>query len=208
MVDEPNETGPAPDGIVPPWSSAPTWNQQPMPPCRLCGAAFAAHLDGWCPQPVPPWGAGFQGAPPYAYWAAPLGSPPYAPAIAGRRPHRNGRLRRTSLLTGAIMLIVALLSFGIVHQVSHVMAQHSGNGRACAAYGNVVKATNASDTTAEIAAWQRLRVLAPRIGDPTLAAAVQAFDLDLYYADYADAQIASAAIGAACTSLGFGHPGS
>jgi hypothetical protein len=209
MVDEPNETGLGPDGMVPPWPFAPTWNQQPMPPCRLCGAAFAAHLDGWCPQPAQPWAAGFQGTvPTYAYWAPALGGPPPALPMAGPRPPRNHWLRRYPLLMTAIMLIVALLSFGIVHEVSHVNAQHSGNGRACSAYWNVTKATNASDVAAEVAGWRNLQVLAPRIGDPTLAAAVQAFEQDLYYADFTDAQIASADIAAACTALGFGNPGS
>lgn len=44
-----------PDGMAPgdfgrPRGPAPTSNQQPMPPCTRCGAPFAAHASGVCPQ--------------------------------------------------------------------------------------------------------------------------------------------------------------
>ena len=214
MGGQPNDTGFGPDGMVPPWQSPP-WNQQSMPPCSLCGAAFDAHLGGVCPQTspttesatAPQWGAGFQDTGQYASWAPPVGGSPFVPQAAGPRPAWDYWPRRHPWLTGAIMLLVVLLSVGTAREVSHVVAQNSGNGRACSVYWNTTAAANAFNIEAELAGWQTLQADAPRITDPTLSAAVQAFDTDLFYSDLFDAETASNAIGVACTALGFGNPG-
>jgi hypothetical protein len=213
---EPNETGLGPDGMVPPWQSAPSWNQQGMPPCSLCGAAFDAHLGGMCPRPgpgtenvtAPQWPTGVHGADQqYASWAPPLGGPPFVPAMAGPRPTWDHWPRRHPWLTGVITLLLVLVSVGTFRVVSHAVAQDSGNGRACSQYWNMVKAANAYDIGSEVAGWQALQTAAPKITDPTLLTAVNAFNVDLFYSDMADAGTASDAIGSACAALGFGYPG-
>jgi hypothetical protein len=220
---EPNQTGLGPDGMVPPWQPVPPGNQQPMPPCYRCGAAFAAHLDGRCPQTgasagsvtAQPWAAGIPGTTqPYAYWVPPLGGPPPVPQLAGSEP-RNWP-RRHPLVTGAIMLIVLLVSAGIVHEVSRAAGQTTsrttsqaanGNAAACSDYWNMANAGDAYDVGGMGGAWQDLRAAAPGITDPALFTAVQAFDADLSTGDTVDAGTESFTIGTTCTALGYVNPG-
>ena len=203
---EPNETGLGPDGMVASWQPAPSWNPQPMPPCSLCGAAFDAHPGGLCPRTGPStesitaqqWATG---------WAPPPGGSAFVPQLAGQRPMRDNWLRRHPWVTGVFSLLLVLVSVGTFREVSHVVAQNSGNGRACSAYWNMTQAYNAYDMGAEAAGWQALEAAAPRISDPTLSAAVQAFNVDLFYSDWGDAGTSADDIGTACTALGFGFPG-
>ena len=198
MVDEPNETSPGADGGVPRWAPGPAWDSQPMPPCKLCGAAFAAHVDGTCPQT-------------WAYWAPPQGGPPFLPATVRPQRRWDDWLRRYPLLVPAILLIALLAGLGVrigtVHEVSHqAAAPVNGNATACSYYWGITSATATTDILAQAGGWQALLDAAPGITDPALAQAVQAFDQDLYYADYADAVTGSIAIGKACTALGYGNP--
>ncbi len=215
-VGEPDQAGLRPGGMVPPWPAMPPGNQQPMPPCSRCGAAFGAHLDGRCPQTgvgaenvtAPQW-EGSQGTtPPYAHWAPPLGGPPPVPQLAGPKPPWRNWPRRHPLLTGAIMLIVLLVSIGIVHEVSQAVGQTAnGNATACSDYWNMTNAADSYDLGAEAAGWRDLQAAAPGITSPALSAAVQAFDEDLNSDDTVDAETASIAVGTACTTLGYGDPG-
>jgi hypothetical protein len=197
-IGEPNETGLGPDGTVPT-----AWNQQAMPPCHLCGAAFAAHPGGMCPQI----GTGQ----PYAYWAAPVGGPAMVPQTSRPRPW-NDWLRRYPVLTGALMLLALLagigISAGVVHETSHqAPSLNNGNATACAYYWGITNATATDDIGAEAAGWPALQAAWAGITDPKLSAAVQAFDQQLYYADFSDAQTTATAIGSACAALGYGNPG-
>jgi len=187
---EPDETGLGPEGSA--------WNQQPMPACGRCGAAFAAHADGICPQT-------------WAYWAPPQGGPPFVPATVRPQPRWDDWLRRYPLLVPAIILIVLLaglgIRIGIVHEVSHQAAPPpNGNATACSYYWGITDAAGTSDLGAQAAGWPALQAAASGITDPALSRAVQAYDQDLYYADYADAVTGSTAIGRACTALGYGNP--
>ena len=206
-VGEPNETSIGPDGMVPPWQAVPPGNQQPMHPCHRCGAAFAAHLDGMCPQAGPgaenvtaPYWAGFAGtAPPYAYWAGP-------------KPAWHHWPRRHPLLTGAVMLFALLLSIGTVYEVSQASGQTTsqatnGNAMACGAYWKLANSVGVYDMGDAAAGWQALEAAAPAITNPALSAAVHAFDEDLSSNDMFDAATSSTAIGTACTTLGYGNPG-
>jgi hypothetical protein len=206
---EPGETGLRPDGTVPPW--------QPMPPCNRCGAAFAAHLDGRCPQagaatqPVTAqqWAAGIQGSgQPFASWVPPLGGP--SPALAGPRPSWRSWPRRHRLLTGAIMLVVLLISIGIVREVSLAMsqpAQANGNATACTDFWRMTDAGDMYDGGGLAAGWQDLQAAAPGITSPGLSTPVGAFVADLRNGDTVDAGTESFVIAAACTALGYGNPG-
>jgi hypothetical protein len=196
-------------------------NQQPMPPCHRCGAAFAAHLDGRCPQTgpttenltAPQWA----GIPPYAYWAAPPGGPPPAPALAAPEPPWRDWPRRHPLLAGAIMVVVLLATGGIVLAVSQAGSQTtatqatasqatSGDATACSAYWNMTD-TDPYEVWGEVAGWQDLEAAAPGITNPALSRAVQGFDEDLNNNDLFDSGPASVEIGAVCTELGYGNPG-
>ncbi len=180
---------------------------QPMPPCGRCGAAFAAHVDGMCPQ------AGGAGQP-FASWVPQLGGP-YAPQMARPRPAWDDWLRRYPWLTGGMLLIVLLAGVGIgvgtVHDVSHqvvarAVAQPNGNSTACSYYWGIANSAGTNNVEAEAAGWPALQAAAGGVTNPALAIAVQAYDQDLYYADFADAQTQASAIGAACTALGYGNP--
>lgn len=195
-------------------------NQEPMPPCHGCGAAFAAHVDGRCPQTGPvtenvtaPQWAGIQGtAPPYAYWAAPPGGAPPMPQVAGPEPPWRSWPRQHPLLTGAIMLIVLLASGGIVLKVSQASSQTvasraaNGNATACSDYW-YMSDTDPYDAWGDAAGWRDLEDAAPGITNPALWRAVQGFDEDLSNDDVFDAGPASLEIGTACTALGYGNPG-
>jgi hypothetical protein len=214
----PGETGPGPDGAAPPWP--------PMPPCHRCGAAFAAHLDGRCPetgtatqqtgtatQPVTAqqWAAGIQGSgQPSASWVPPPGGPHPTPAPGGPRPSWRSWPRRHRLLTGAIMLIVLLISAGIVRAVSLAMsqpAQANGNATACTDFWRMAGAGGMYDGGGLLAGWQDLQAAAPGITSPALSTPVGAFVADLRSGDTVDAGTESFAIATACTALGYGNPG-
>jgi hypothetical protein len=192
-------------------------NQPPMPPCHRCGAAFAAHLDGRCPQTgpatenltAPQW----SGIPPYAYWVTPPGGLPSAPAPAAPRPPWRTWPRRHPLLTGAIMLVVLLASGGIVLTVSQTTASQAtarqaadGDATACSIYWNMAD-TDPYDAWGQAAGWRDLEAAAPGITNPALWRAVQGFDEDLSNNDVFDAGPASLEIGTACAALGYGNPG-
>jgi hypothetical protein len=205
---EPGETGLRPDGTVPPW--------QPMPPCHRCGAAFAAHLDGRCPQigatqPVTAqqWAAGVQGSgQPFAPWVPPLGGPPPMPALAGPRPSWGSWPRRHRLLTGAIMLVVLLISIGTVREVSLATsqpAQANGNATACTDFWRMAAVGDYGGGL--LAGWQGLQAAAPGITSPALSTPVRAFVADLQSGDTVDAGTESIAVATACTALGYGNPG-
>jgi len=178
-----------------------------MPPCGVCGAAFAAHVDGACPA------AGFQGAgQPFTSWAPPPGGPPYEPQMAGPRPSWDDWLRRYPVLVGAIVLVVLLAGVGIgvgaVHAASHrAAAQPNGNSTACSYYWGIASSASTNNIEAEAAGWPALQAAASGITNPALASAVQTYDQDLYWADFTDAEADAGAIGSACTALGYGNPG-
>jgi hypothetical protein len=216
-VGGPGETGLRPDGAVPPW--------QPMPPCHRCGAAFAAHLDGRCPQPVATtqpvtaqqaqqaqqWAGGIPAAgQPFVSWVPPAGGAPPGAALAGPKPSWPTWPRRHRLLTGAIMLIVLLISFGIVRVVSQAAsqpAQANGNATACTDFWRMTDAGDMYDAGGLAAGWQDLQAAAPGITSPALSAPVGAFVADLSSGDTVDAGTESIAVATACTALGYGNPG-
>jgi hypothetical protein len=180
-VGEPDETGIRPDGTVPTW--------QPMPACTSCGAAFAAHVDGRCPQTLITW----------------------AP------PPRRGWLPRHWLLASAIVLLALLVGVGVgsVSLTSHTShtsrvavsqaVPADGNAIACSDFGQL-NAVNPYNIGAEAVLWQKLRTAAPQITDPALSAAVAAFNSDLSRGDTLDAGgSASTAIETACAALGYSH---
>jgi hypothetical protein len=180
-VGEPDETGIRPDGTVPPWP--------PMPACSHCGAAFASHVDGRCPQTLITW----------------------AP------PPRRGWLPRHWLLASAIVLAALLVGVGVgslsltskTSQTSRVAVSQAspanGNAIACSDFWQF-GAVNPYDISAEQVLWQRLRAAAPQITDPALSVAVGAFNADLSRGDTLDAGgSAATAIETACAALGYGH---
>ncbi len=223
-VGEPPETSLGPDGTVPPWPAGPAGSYQPMPPCHRCGAAFAAHLDGRCPQTgasaenvtAQQWATGIQGtAPPYAYWAPPLGGPAAVARLAEPGPPWRNWPRRHPAVTGAIMLIVLLASAGIVHEVGRAVSQTTraasqtadGNAAACSAFWNMTNTGDGYDIGGMTGAWRDLQAAASGITNPALFTAVQAFDRDISIGDTFDAGTESITVGTACTTLGYGDPG-
>jgi hypothetical protein len=114
--------------------------------------------------------------------------------------------RRHLLLTGAILLAALLVGVGVgtlnVSSVSHP----NGNATACGDYWKI-EDTNPYNIWAEAAGWQDLQAASSGITDPTLSAAVAAFNADLSRADSADAESASTGIETACTALGYSDPG-
>ena len=123
---EPDETGVRPDGMGHPWHPASPGNQQPMPPCSRCEAAFAAHLDGRCPQTqattdrvaAQQWAARMQGTgQPSASWALPPSGPALVPQLVGPRLPRRNWPRRHPWLIGAIVLAALLMGLGIIKVV-------------------------------------------------------------------------------------------
>lgn len=91
---KPDEPSGRPEATRQPWQPVSPRNQQPMPACRDCGAAFAAHVDGKCPQTeaaadrvtAPQWGTSMSGTSwQSAPWAAPLSEPTPIPETLGSK---------------------------------------------------------------------------------------------------------------------------
>lgn len=154
---EPNETTVRPDGMGQPWQPPLPGNQQPLPPCFRCGAPFAAHRDGRCPQPpaattdraiAEQSGVIMPGAGQPAPWTLPPGAPPPAPRTAALKPGAVDWVRRHRLLTGAIVLVALLLGIGIINEVG----KPSGNAVACSDYWSIKDTTNTADQVAGLLA--------------------------------------------------------
>jgi hypothetical protein len=207
---EPNETTVRPDGMGQLWQPPQPRNQQPPPPCFRCGAPFAAHLDGRCPQPpaattdrtiaeqsgvIMP-GTGQPPTP----WTSPPGAPPPAPRTAALKPRAVNWVRRHRLLTGAIVLVALLLGIGVINEVG----KPSGNAVACSDYWSIKDTTNTAD---QVAGLYKLQSAAAGITNSGLSVAVNAFNEDVNNNDTTDASNASIAIGTACTALGYNNPG-
>jgi hypothetical protein len=155
--------------------------QQPMPPCHRCGAAFAAHLDGRCPQagPVTEW----------RHWPR-------------RYPLLTGAVMLLVLLASAGIV----LKFSQTSSPTTASQVTNGNATACSDYWNMTD-TDPYDAWGQAAGWRDLEDAAPGITDPALWRAVQGLDEDLTNDDVFDAGPASIQVGTACMALGYGNPG-
>lgn len=220
-------SGGEPDGIRSggsrqPWGWEPPSDQQPMPPCGRCGAPFAAHVSGTCPQvrtsvdgdmTQQPGFAGSwqqtgaaltQEAPqPYASWAPPSRGLPGGPQLAGVVPRPRSWLRRHPWLTALIAFVVLFAVSGITIKA---LNQPNGNAAACSDYWSI-KNNSGSDTATAATSWHNLQTVAPEITNSGLATAVGAFNEAMNNDETTDASTASIAIGTACAALGYSNPG-
>lgn len=133
-ANRPDETSARPDGIEQPWQPAPR-NPQHMLPCNRCGAAFAAHIDGRCPQPetatervvAQQWAAIVQTtSQPSAPWPPPPGSPPSAPQMVGSKPLRHKWVSPKKFLFGlavVVLLLIIVAKLGQPSQQSSLSSQ-------------------------------------------------------------------------------------
>jgi hypothetical protein len=92
---KPDEPSVRPEATRQPWQPVSPRNQQPMPACRRCGAAFAVHVDDKCPQTeaaadrvtAQQWGTSMQGTSWQSVpWAPPLSEPTPISETLGSKP--------------------------------------------------------------------------------------------------------------------------
>jgi hypothetical protein len=173
---EPDEASAVSDDVMS-WLPQ-SWNQAPMPPCARCGTAFAAHVDGKCPQAT--------SAPRRSHWPR-------------RHPWLSGAILLAALLGG--------VGVGTV-SVSHSINWNTPNAHACEAYWQFNNRFYAFQFPASTESLRHLQAVAPKITDPTLSTSVRAFDEELGYSDLPDAQTSAVTIAAVCNTLGYGDPAS
>jgi hypothetical protein len=176
----PDQTSTASDGMIQPWQPMSPLNQAAVPPCARCGAAYAAHLEGRCPT------AGSWDKPPRRDW--PTRHPWY---------------------TAAILLVALLGGIGVgTVSVSHTTytIHSTGNAQACYAYWQLRDSAYSFEYPASTVEWYKLQAAAPRVTDPMLSNAIQAFNENLLSSDLADAVNFAADIEAVCNSLGYPDP--